>query len=326
LKIAVTGATGHIGNTLSRELLHKGHTLRILARNPESIPFNGDFEIFRGHLFDEESIDNLLSGCDMLIHLAAIISINPGKRDLIFKTNINGPEKMIEGCLKNGVKKIIHVSSIHAHRSTHASQVINESSEYETSDKSAYDYSKYRGEQLMLKAREKGLKTVIVNPTGVLGPHDYKPSLSGRMIMDVYNGKMPFIISGGFDWVDVRDVAKAICSIIDKNIENDKFIIPGHWVSLREMSHLICQEKNRKYAGFTLPIWLAFAGIPFIRLWSSLTGKEPLYTKMSLRTIKFSSRKISRQHAKEILDYETVSFQKSIHDTVEWFKKHKILK
>jgi nucleoside-diphosphate-sugar epimerase len=325
LKIAITGASGHIGNTLCLELLHKGHTLKILARNPARIPFKGDFEIVQGHLFDEESIDNLLSGCDVLVHLAAIISINPGKRELIFYTNIKGPENMIAGCLHNGVKNIVHVSSIHAHRSTHAHQVINESSIYETSDKSAYDYSKYRGEQLMLEARGKGLNTVIVNPTGVIGPYDFKPSLSGRMIMDVYSGKMPFIISGGFDWVDVRDVANAICIIIDKKIMNDKFIVPGHWVSLKEMAHTICKQKNKKYSGVSMPLWLAFAGVPFIRVWSKLTGSEPLYTMMSLRTVKFSSRKISRQHAKEVLGYNPRSFENSIQDTVEWFNKHNMI-
>ncbi len=319
MKIALTGAGGHIGNNICRALLLHGHQISALVRNQddealEKLPI----KIIRGNLMNNEALDSMLHNVDLLIHMAAIVSINPADRKKILYTNIEGPETVVNACLRNSVKRIIHFSSIHAHQASGPMTGINETTAYVSSSKSAYDYSKARGEAIMLHARSKGLDTTIINPTGVLGPHDYKPSLTGQLLMKIMQGKMRFLVDSGFDWVDVRDVANATVKIVEQNIKNEKMLLSGHWKSLNELGRAVSKVLGRKYKSIVMPLNVAYIGLPFIQLASYLKHKAPLYTGQSLKAVKEGSRFVSHQRANKLIAYEPRAFEETIHDTVIW--------
>ena len=250
LKIALSGINGHIGNNVARTLSQNGFQLVGLVRdsNKESIE-DLTINLIRGDLFDESAMDKLCQGADVFIHLAAKVSIYPSEREEIFRTNIEGVKNVIAACIRNGVKKIIHFSSIHAHEAYGHAIPINENTKYVSSKSSAYDFSKSTGEQLMIKAREKAIDVTILNPTGVIGPFDFQPSLSGKMMMDIYSGNLPMLVKGGFDWVDVRDVSNAVLNVIVKDIKNEKFMLSGHWASLSYLAEIVSNEKGIRYKG-----------------------------------------------------------------------------
>lgn len=326
MKIAITGISGHVGNNVGRALLQNGYSINALVQNPQASSIQDlESNYIVGDLFSREALDKLCKDADVFIHIAGKVSIYPSERDLIYKTNIEGVKEVINACKRNGIKKIIHFSSIHAHISHGISIPINESTEYVQSEEVAYDYSKSKGEQLMLKAREDGLDVSIVNPTAIIGPRDYQPSLSGQMIMDIYNGSLPSLVKGGFDWVDVRDIAVAVVSIIEKNVSNQKFILSGHYAELKQIANVICNEKGEKYKGLVSPISLAKFGLPFISVFAKLTGKKALYTKESLKTIKEASFYNEHNSASKLLDYSPRPINKTIHDTAEWFKANSYL-
>ena len=322
-KIAITGASGHIGNNICRHLISEGYVLKVLVREPNERSLSElEIQMVMGNLFSSESLDELMHEVDIVIHVAGKVSIYPKDKEEIFKTNIEGVKNVVDACVKNGVKKLIHFSSVHAHKGFGPEVPINEQTPYSDNESSPYDYSKAQGEQIVIKARERNIETVIVNPTAVIGPYDYNPSYSGKLFSDIYTGKLGSIVSGGFDWVDVRDIAVAIGAIIERDIKNEQFILSGNWASIKQLADRVCHAKGKKYRGITSPLRLAYIGLPFINLYSKITGTLPLYTTESLKAIKEGSKDVDHSHAKKMLDYSPRPFNESIDDTVKWLVNH----
>ena len=138
---------------------------------------------------------------------------------------------------------------------------------------------------MMIKARESGLDVSIINPTGGFGPFDFQPSLTGKLIINIHNGKLPFIVKGGYDWVASRDISNVVLSIIKLNISNEKFILSGHWAEFKTLANLVCDLSGQRYKGIALPIWLSKIGLPFVFAFSKIGNTLPLYTSSSLRLI-----------------------------------------
>ena len=198
MRIGITGVNGHLGNNIARCLVNEGYILKGLARSANSEATKDiKIDLIEGDLFNADSLDELCKDIDLLIHLAAKVSIYPSEKELIYKTNIDGVDNIIGACRRNGIKKIIHFSSIHAHESYGPDISIDESTKYVDNENSAYDYSKSMGEQKMIALRKEGINVSVINPTSVIGPYDFKPSLQGKLFMDIYKGKMPFIVDAG---------------------------------------------------------------------------------------------------------------------------------
>jgi len=322
-KIAITGASGLIGNNLCRYLLKEGYQLKVLVRHTDGKSlYDLDIQRVTGDLFITETLDELVRDSDIVIHLAGKVSIYPSEREEIFRTNIDGVKNIIDACKRNKIKKLIHFSSIHAHKGFGPDIPIDEQTPYSNDESSPYDFSKAQGEQLVIGARNDNFSTVIVNPTGVIGPHDYHPSYTGKLLMDIYTGNMGSIVSGGFNWVDTRDLAIAVGAIIKKDIKNEQFILAGNWAGFKNLANQVCKAKGKKYKGFTSPLFLAYLGLPFITLISKITKKLPLYTTESLKAIKEGSKHVDCSHAKKLLDYSPRSFDETIDVSVHWLINH----
>ena len=326
MEIAITGISGHIGNNVARALLESGHTLKALVQNVQADSIKGiNAEYIKGDLFNNEALDTLLKDTDTLIHIAGKISMHSKHRNEIYKVNIEGVNNVIEACKRNKLTKIVHFSSIHAHIPLGQEHTITEKTPYIKEEDVAYDYSKSMGEQLMLQARSYGINVCIVNPTAVIGPFDFSPSLSGKMIIDVYTGKLKSLVKGGFDWVDVRDIAKATVAIVEKDIVNEKFILSGQWMGFKDLGNLICSVKGSRYKGFISPIYLAKIGLPFIALWSKVSGTDPLYNYESLKAIKEGSKINDHANARQLINYYPRPLEETIHDSIKWFEQNNFI-
>ncbi len=209
MKVAVTGASGHIGNCLVRELKKQGAEIKVLVQNFSSYLDEMDVEVIRGNLLEPESLIALCEGVDVVFHLAAQIAIENRSASLTYETNVTGTKNMIKAANHGRAKKFIHFSSIHAFQIGSPDQMLDESRSLVESDKTIYEFTKAEGEREVMKAVKEGLNAVILNPTAVIGPFDYKGSLLGQALRKIYQNKLPFMVSGGYNWVDVRDVVSA---------------------------------------------------------------------------------------------------------------------
>jgi len=321
MKVAVTGASGHIGSNLVRELIRKGHQVRVLYHN-DNRGFEGlPVEAIPGSMNDQDALTRLVTGTDIVFHLAAQISIN-GKNDKrLLDKNIEGTRNIIEAIRRSGNMRLIHFSSIHALEHEPLDQVLDENRPLALTDPIYYTQSKAYSEQIVLKAVTNGLDAIILNPTAVIGPFDFKPSLMGQAIVRFYKGRLPALIPGGYDWVDVRDVVQAAINATTKGKTGKRYILSGQWKTIKTLGQEVHYLGGRKIPCIRVPFWLAIAAVPLFRLLAWLSGRIPLYTYESLHIIKNGNPAISSLLARNELNYQPRPFEGTVRDTVAWYRE-----
>lgn len=322
MKVAVTGANGHIGVNVCKELLAKGHQVCAFYHNNKSSLKSLDLNLIQGSILDQEKLEYFAADHDAFIHLAAKISIDGDPDGSVYETNALGTKTVLQACIKAKIKRFIHMSSIHTFDMATSSQCIDETSPVASMNGSAYDRSKLMADMAVLEANKNGLPSIILCPTSVVGPFDFQPSLTGKVLLDLQKGKIPMLVKGGFDWVDVRDVAQATVAALTSGERGEKYILSGHWASLRELSELAAQQTGIAAPRIEVPIWLAMVGVPFAKAYAKLTNTRALYTKESLMTLKNCPPRISSEKAKEAFGYSSRPLETTIRDTYEWFSHH----
>lgn len=325
MKIAVTGASGHIGINLCMELVRQGHSLKALVhKNVESLK-DIPLEPIQGDLKDPKSLMELVRNTDIVFHLGAIISIRGNRSGELFDTNVEGTRRICEAAREASVGRLVHFSSIHALVHRPYDKALDETRPLAIEDKMAYSRSKACAEQVVLDAVNSGLDAVILSPTAVLGPHDHAPSLLGRALILLASGKLPALVRGGYNWVDVRDVVQATITAIEKGKKGERYLLPGHWLTLKQISDLVSRIIDFRPKKFSCPHWLARLGLPFINLYCSVYEKEPLYTHDSLHTLRTAHKNISHAKATKELGFQPRSFEETLTDTLGWFKNQGFL-
>ena len=319
MKIAVTGTNGHVGNNLVRKLLEKGYDVRGLVFHDNESIKDLEFETIKGDILDPASLDALFEGADIAIHLAAIISIDTNQSEL-FKVNVDGTRNVVNACKKAGVKKLIHFSTIHAIEHTPLDQVLDENRPIITFSKIKYEQSKAEGDRAVHELCGNDLDFIIFNPTAVLGPNDFKPSLLGQALIKLAKNQMPMLVPGGYDWVDVRDICDAVINAINLEKSGERYLVSGGWKSLKELSQIMSDVTGRKTPRMLAPMVVAKMGLPFIHAWAKIRHEHPLYTKDSLDVLMMSSKHVSHAKAERDLGFRSRPLEETIKDTIEWFE------
>ena len=146
----------------------------------------------------------------------------------------------------------------------------------------AYDRSKAEGERIVREASKNGLDAVILNPTAILGPDDPQPSLTGKAVLQLYYRKVPSLVPGGYNWVDVRDVVQGAIAALERGRKGEKYLLSGTYCSLPDLSKLISTIGECKDPWDCYSFLACTCGLPFITAYSRISGTEPLYTRESL--------------------------------------------
>lgn len=263
-----------------------------------------------------------MSSCDALIHSAAIISIDGGMDGLVYKTNVEGTRKVMEAAKASGIRRVIHISSVHAYEQKPLHEVMDETRALAGLDTFVYDRSKREGQEIALSYASAGMEVLVVNPTSVIGPFDFRPSKLGHAIMRMHSGKLPFVFDGGFDFCDVRDIALAAVNGLTMGRSGEAYLLGGKWHSLAELASVLSEVSGKKIKPMVLPTIFGWIGLPFIRVLSGLTRSEPLYTNEALVAVTDGNRRISCEKAGKELNYSTRPLSETLRDTLAWFGKN----
>jgi dihydroflavonol-4-reductase len=317
--VAVTGGAGHIGANLVRALLARGTRVRALIHEDRRALEGLNVDVRPGDICNKESLIAAFDGTEVVYHLAADISLLSYGWRMLEETNVYGVRNVVEACLHCGVRRLVHFSSIHAIMQEPLNMPIDESRPLADCGP-PYDRSKAAGEREVIRGIEKGLDAIIINPTAVIGINDYRPSHFGEVLLFLANRKLPILVTGGFDWVDVRDVVEGAMRAEERAPTGAKYLLSGHWVSLCDTADLVGKITGAPAPGLVSPMWLARFGAPFVTAYDRLTGRRPLYTSVSLRAMR-SNRNISHQKASLELGYSPRPFEETIVDTLRWFEK-----
>lgn len=322
MKIAITGASGHIGVNLVRRLVALNHDVRVLI-NRVSAPLEGfDIERVKGGVLDEGALAQLCDGVEVVVHVAAKIGVGRHLHEGVWEVNVTGTEKVLSACTAAGVRRLIHFSSVHAYNQFPRDEVLDETRDLVTTNGILYDQSKAESQRMVLRANGDQIETLVVNPSGVIGPFDHGSSLLGSVLKMLFTGTMPMIIKGGFDFVDVRDVVEAVVNGLTGGQPGEAYILGHRYFEIKEVSQAVGELLNIKTPQTPLPIWLAKVGLPFIWLWSKLAGAPPLYNREYLEVIKEGNLKTSSDKARRELGLTNRSLQETVQDTYLWYVKN----
>ena len=323
MKAFVTGGSGHVGGNLVRELLSRGYQVDCLVRSDTRALDNLDVNLVKGDMLNPKEIAPLMTDSDVVFHSAAFVAVEKIQEDLMQKINVEGSRSIATAAVESGVKKMVHFSSVHAFEQHPTSEPLVEARPLVTDPKALpYDRTKAEAQKVVLGYRDQGLEVNVIHPTGIIGPYDFKLSRMGKVLRDITNGNMPFAINNGFNWVDVRDVAKSAVNCIDKGVDGQNYILPGHWASIPHLSTLIKQITGNRTHLVSVPFWMAYLALPFASISSRISGKRPSFSRGSLQALAIQCRTIPGTLANEHLDHLPRPLEETIDDTVSWLTQN----
>ena len=319
--ILVTGATGHIGNVLVRRLLEEGEQVRALVwRGEDATPIRGlDVERVEGDVLDPQSLRGALKGVDSVYHLAGIISIMPGSSPQVRKVNVEGTRNVLAEARRAGVRRLVYTSSIHAIARAPHGVAIDESLGFDPGNPyGEYDRSKAEASLAVQKAAAEGLDAVIVCPTGVIGPYDFRGSEMGEVLRGAAEARPMFYVEGAYDFVDVRDVVSGMIAAHSQGRTGESYLLAGHRITVREIIASVRGVTGKAFASIKIPMCVAEFAAKFTPLYYRISRSKPRFTPYSLEVLQ-SNSVISRAKAQRELGYRPRPIAETIADTVRWF-------
>lgn len=321
----VTGASGFLGNNIIRMLEHDDNAeVRAFVLNGESITSLNNLKcsIYYGDVTKADTLNSIFDGSGdaeiFVIHCAAVVYIKSKYNSRVYDVNVNGTKNIVDKVLEYNAK-LIYVSSVHAIPEKSDGDLISEVSIFNPDDVVGL-YAKTKAEAaryVMDSVKDKGLNACIVHPSGILGPYDFSNSHLTALVREIVRGKLPMCVKGGYDFVDVRDVAKGIIMACDKGKKGECYIMSGEFVSIKKLADLVCDVVGKKRIKVVLPIMIAKIVAPFYEMYYNVKGKTPLFTKYSLYTLSSNSN-FSNEKAKRDLGFVTRDITDTVRDMVMW--------
>ena len=325
----VTGAAGFLGGTICRQLIEQGRNVRafVLPNDPAMKYVPEETEIFEGDLCDKSSLERFFTVPDdtetIVLHIASIVTVDPGFNQKVMDVNVGGTQNIIELCLSHKeCRKLVYCSSTGAIPETSAGTPICEVSQFDTEKVvGCYSRSKAMATQLVLDAvREQGLNACVVHPSGIMGPEDYAVGETTGTLLKIISGEMPMGIDGSFNLCDVRDLANGTILAADKGRSGECYILGNDTVTFRDFSKLVCEESGCKPIKLFLPLKAADFLAKQLEKKAKKKGQKPLMTSFSVynlaRNNTFDSSKAKRE-----LGYTTRSYRETIRDEIQWLRK-----
>lgn len=323
--ILVTGGTGHLGNVLVRTLVAEGNEVRILVLPEEDTSCLDGLSVERliGDVRNYESLVKAMEGVDYVFHLAGIVTVSTGLDKLLEEVNVGGTRNVIRACREAGVKRLVYTSSIHALKDVPHGITIDESIPVSPEGAlGAYGKSKARATMEVLAAAREGLDAVVICPTGVIGPFDYRPSAMGRLLL--YLLKKPFrsVPVGTYNFVDVRDIADGEIRACRRGKSGEIYILSGEQTSIADYGRIAAFFAHRPIRPSFVPHWLCRVGAVFSELVSRKKKIMPIFTREALDILRSNCR-IRCDKARRQLGFKPRALSETVRDTVEWFNRRR---
>ncbi len=325
----LTGAAGHLGTALIKQLIEQQKAVRALVLPGEmhlSKLVDSGAEIVYGDVRSLESLEPFFAnpeGRDLVvIHAAGIVSIASRYVKMVQDVNVTGTKNIVELCKKHRVKRLVYVSSVHAIPEAPQGQTICEISQFDPQKVTGlYAKTKAEATQLVLDAAAEGLNACVVHPSGIIGPYDYGHGHLTQLIIDYLKGRLTACVNGGYDFVDVRDVAAGILSCCEKGEPGQCYILSGAYVDVKDLLFLLHEITGKRAIRTILPRWFAKCTAPLAELYYKLLRQPPLYTSYSLYTLAVNA-KFSHEKASGLLGYQPRPLRQTLEDTASWLKAH----
>lgn len=324
----LTGANGHLGRVICQKLLEGGARVHGLLLPGEAMPFatGENFTAVHGDVRDMATLRPLFYGTGgkeiILIHAAAVIDIRGKVQAHTYDVNVNGTKNMVELALLHHVHRFIHVSSVHAIPELPQHRTIREVQQFSPAQvEGGYAKTKAEATQYVLDAvRKNGLPAVVLHPSGILGPQDSGTNNVVSAIRSFLEGSLKACPkTGGYDFVDVRDVAAAVLAAVDKGRIGETYILSGRYYNMRDIFGMLRQITGLRAKCHVIPMWLTKIVAPMMERRADRKKKPPLITRYSMYTLT-SNGNFSHEKASRELGYWPRDIYDTLKDTIAWLK------
>jgi dihydroflavonol-4-reductase len=320
----VTGATGFVGWHVARKLLDRGDRVRALVRDPARIRELEGVEPVQGDLRDPDSLARAVEGCGVVFHVAADYKLWTREPDEMFRSNVDGTRNLLSAAKSAGVERVVYTSTVGC-----IGVPVGGGEGVDLGDERApvaiqemsgpYKRSKFMAERVAAEFAADGLDVVIVNPTAPVGDHDFKPTPTGKIVVDFVRGKMPAFLDTGLNVVDVRDVAEGHLQALERGHKGERYILGSENLTLERIFAILAEIEGKPAPKLRVPYAVAYAAGVASTAWASVTGREPL---APLDGVRMARKKMWVRHdkASSELGFSPGPAPLALRRAVEWFR------
>ncbi len=315
MRVAITGASGVVGSALVKHLVEEGHQVRALVRSsPASALTDLGVEIQIGDLLDQDSLHTLASGCEVFFNVAGVNQLCVRDPWHMERVNVGGVRNVIAACRQVEVRRLVHTSSA-VTLGEEEGTTGDENSAHRGSFLSHYERTKFLGEQVLFSESE-GLEVVSVNPSSVQGPG--RATGTGKIILDVVNGRLPFLVDSDVSMVDIDDCARGHLLAATRGTPGERYVLNGSTIPVRSALEMAGAAVGRELRPRFLPGWLVAAGVGVLEpLARALKANVPFCSEM-IRVLRFGHRYDGSRATNELgLSYHPID--DTIERTIKWF-------
>jgi len=323
LKAFVTGATGFLGAHVARVLAEQGAELRLLVRQTSDLRNLEGLKADRvtGDLRSPASLEKAMSGCEVVLHVAADYRLWVRDPDQMYRSNVEGTRALLEAARKNGVRRIVYTSSVATMGFSSNGRIADEDSPVALADMIGhYKRSKYMAEQIAIGAGRNGQDVVIVNPSTPIGEMDIKPTPTGRIVVDFLKKKFPAYVDTGLNLVDATECARGHMLALQKGRSGERYILGGENLTLKQILDKLAAITGLPSPSVKVPYVLALAtGVCDEVVTGWIRGREPRATidavRMGRKKMFVSSAKAERE-----LGWQIVPVDDALRRAATWFR------
>lgn len=325
----VTGASGFVGSHVARQLVAAGHLVRILARPGSNLRALGDLPVERveGDLREPASLARAMRGVTLVFHVAADYRLWARDPQEIYRSNVEGTRSLLAAAQDAGVDRVVYTSTVATIAvPTHNGALPNEQTPAALQQMIGhYKRSKFLAEQEAMNAAADGAPVVIVNPTAPVGSGDWKPTPTGRIILDFLNGKMPAYVDTGLNVVAVEDVAAGHLLAAENGRIGERYILGGRNMTLKEILDTLSKITGRPAPRIKMPHAVALAAGYADQWFSRLAGREP---QIPVEGVKMSRHRmfIASDKAERELGYRAGPVEAALERAVRWYEENGYLR
>ena len=321
--ISLTGATGHLGQSILRQLHSADQPVGAVVRDgsDESLLKPYCEWIAEVPLDDVNALTEVFAGSDFVIHSAACIDIRRGHLPLMRKVNIEGTRNVLEACRRSGVRRLVYISSIEAFDLSAKRRPVREDFGFAAGNAiMEYGETKAEASRMVVAAGFHGdIETILICPSGIIGPWDFLRGLFTTMIGNYLNSKLPALIHGGFDFVDVRDVAGAAIAAGKRGRSGEAYLVSGTYMEIRQLLGILEEVSGIKPPRLTISPALGRMAAKIMETWANIFDITVPLTQGSMSMLS-KQVSIDSSKAEEELGFQARPLEETLRDMVTWHR------
>src|SRR5882724_10821952 len=317
----VTGASGFLGSHVARQLVARGEKVRVLLRASSNNRAIADLplEYVTGDLRDSASLARALAGVTRVFHVAADYRLWAKHKQDIYDLNVGGTKNLLEAAKRANVAQFIYTSTV-ATIAVDRPEHPNEFTDAKLGEMVGhYKRSKWQAEREVLDAAKQGFAAIIAMPTTPVGPWDWKPTPTGKIILDFLNGKMPGYVETGLNFVGVEECAAGHLLAAEHGKVGERYLLGAENLTLKGLLDLLAKITGLRAPAMKIPHGVAL-GVAYVEsAFSRLLGKEP---QIPVEGVKIARHKmfVDASRAQRELGFQPGPVVAALERAVRWYR------